>query len=90
MKHKYESTERFTNLKDLLNHLTKGGVVTNMDDSCPSCGVFLDDDGVLRFIASDEEYPEANSTFSNKTAGDYRPLPTRLIVKYLQKVTRNK
>jgi len=88
MKHRYESTERFTNLKDLLNHLTKGGVVTNMDDSCPGCGVFLDDDGVLRYIETVEEYPESSGAFSNKTAGDYRPLPTRLIVKHLQKATR--
>ncbi len=87
---KFESTERFTNLKDLLKHLVSGGVITNMDDSCPGCGVFLDDDGVLRYIETVKEYPEASVTFSNEKAGDYRPLPTRLIVKHLQKVTRNK
>jgi len=84
---KFESTERFTNLRDLLTHLVNGGVVTNMDDSCPGCGVFLDDDGVLKYIETVDEYPTADFKLSNETAGDYRILPERLIVKHLRKVT---
>ena len=84
----FESTERFTNLKDLLTHLANGGVVTNMDDSCPGCGVFLDDDGVLKYIETVEEYPTADFKLSNERAGDFRILPERLIVKELRRKTR--
>ena len=85
---KFESTERFNNLREVLEHLVSGGVVTNMDDSCPGCGVFLDDDGQLKFIETIVDFPLADCSFNNNSATGFRPLIPKQIAQYLRTKTK--
>ena len=87
---KNESTERFKNLKELMLHLIEGGVITNLDDSCPECGVFLDQDGTLQWVIEGEDEEQrptyvADLSFGNKQATQFRPLPINLMIKALRK-----
>jgi hypothetical protein len=60
----------FSNMLELMNHLTQGGAITNMDDSCKECWI--------SFYKGNLCYPDRKEPVTN--LGDpknYRPVPVQ-------------